>query len=218
MARLDLTETTPQGMSPGGAAKGLLKVLLSPLITIRGPRGHIYLTFDDGPVQKYTPEILDILDAHLAKATFFMVGALIQRHPKIAEQVASRGHTVGYHSFLHRHARDLSIAETIRDLETIRNVPGWAGGRIGHYRPPYGELTLVRLVWCLANRIKVAMWSLESGDSVTKTSDELVSRLSPEVVRDGDVILFHDDSKVTLEALPRILKNLAEAGFSFAAL
>ena len=218
MARLDLTETTPRGMSPGGAAKGLLKLLLSPLITTRGPRGHVYLTFDDGPVRDYTPQILDVLDAHSVKATFFMVGVLIQRHPEIAAQVASKGHTVGYHSFLHRHARDLSLVEMIRDLKTIRNIPGWTGGRIGHYRPPYGELTLVRLLWCLANRTNVAMWSLESGDSITRTPDELVLRLSPDSVRDGDVILFHDDSKVTLEALPRILKNLGDAGFSFAAL
>ena len=76
----------------------------------------------------------------------------------------------------------------------------------------------MRLLWCLANRTNVAMWSLESGDSITRTPDELVLRLSPDSVRDGDVILFHDDSKVTLEALPRILKNLGDAGFSFAAL
>lgn len=205
-------------MSPGGAAKGVLKWLLSPLMTIRGPRGRIYLTFDDGPVPQYTPQILEILEAHSVKATFFMVGVLIERHPDIAAQVVAKGHTAGYHSLKHRHARDLSIREMVRDLETIRAVPGWRGAPMALYRPPYGELSIVRLLWCLANRIHIAMWSLDSGDSDAPSADELVSRLSPASVRDGDVILFHDDSKVTLEALPRILKTLGDAGFSFAAL
>jgi peptidoglycan/xylan/chitin deacetylase (PgdA/CDA1 family) len=214
-----LTEGSAQGgMSPGGAARGLLKRLLSPLMTIRGPRGFVYLTFDDGPVPDYTPQILEVLEAHSVKATFFMVGALIERHPDLAAQVVAKGHTAGYHSFLHRHVRDLSIKDMVRDLETIRNVPGWTGAPMRHYRPPYGELSVVRLLWCLINRIGVAMWSLDSGDSAALTADQLVLRLSPESVRDGDVILFHDDSKVTVEALPRILQNLHEAGYSFAAL
>lgn len=205
-------------MSPGGAAKGVLKRLLSLLITVRGPRGFVYLTFDDGPVPEYTPQILEVLDAHSVKATFFMVGALIERRPDLAAQVVAKGHTAGYHSFLHRHVRDLSIKDTVRDLETIRNVPGWKGASMRHYRPPYGELSVVRLLWCLIHRIDVAMWSLDSGDSAALTADEVVFRLSPEFVRDGDVILFHDDSKVTVEALPRILQNLRSAGYAFAAL
>lgn len=206
------------GMSPRGAAKTLLKGLLSPLMTIRGPRGSVYLTFDDGPVPQYTPQILEVLEAHAVKATFFMVGALIETHPDLAAQVVAKGHTAGYHSYQHRHVRDLSIRETVRDLETIRNVPGWRGAPMTLYRPPYGELSVVRLLWCLANGIRIAMWSLESGDSAVLTADELVSRFSPASVRDGDVILFHDDAKVTLEALPRILQSLRDAGFSFAAL
>lgn len=213
-----MTEGASEGMSRGGAAKGLLKLLLSLLVTTRGPRGRVYLTFDDGPIPDCTPRILDVLDAHSVKATFFMVGALMQRHPGLAAEVVAKGHTAGYHSFQHRHARDYSIRDTIRDLETIRNVPGWTSGPIRHYRPPYGELTAVRLLWCLVNRIDVAMWSLDSGDSVIPSAEELVRQLSPEVVRDGDVILFHDDSKVTVEALPRILQNLRNAGFTFAAL
>ena len=206
------------GMPQRSAARDALKWLLSPLVMTRGPRGRIYLTFDDGPTPDSTQYILDVLDAYEAKATFFMVGTLMDRHPAVAADVLSRGHTVGYHSYKHLHAGQYSIRGSIADLETIWSRPGWPRGALRLYRPPYGELTSVRVLWCLAHGIKVAMWSLDSLDSITQSADALAQRLSADTVRDGEVILFHDDSKITAEALPQILLNLRNAGFTFAAL
>ena len=206
------------GMSRGSAIRRILKWLLSPVLLTRGPRGRIYLTFDDGPVPESTPRILDVLDTYGAKATFFMVGSQMKQHSSLVAEVRSRGHTIGYHSFEHHHAGAYSFRAELRDLASVREIAGGPRGAIRHYRPPYGELTLMRLAWCLTNRMSVAMWSLDSRDSFIRSPDELVQKVSPANVRDGEVILFHDDSEATLEALPRILQNLKNAGFSFASL
>lgn len=195
-----------------------VKRLLWPLVITRGPRGHVYLTFDDGPHPECTPAILDVLDSHRVKATFFMTGSLIEQYRGLAAEVVARGHTVGYHSYQHVHRSAHTIGSAIRDLESMRRFPGRLNTSIRHYRPPYGELSVVRLLWCLLHGVRVTMWSLDSQDSTINSADELVRRVSPETVRNGDVILFHDDYKVTVDALPLILKNLRSAGFSFAAL
>lgn len=200
------------------SVKDAAKALLSPLFMTSGPRGRIYLTFDDGPNPQFTPQVLDALDRYGAKATFFLIGKGIEAHPALAAQVAARGHAVGYHSYEHLHRRALTMAAAIRDLETMRTFAGRLGIPIALYRPPYGELSVVRLLWCLRHGVRVAMWSLDSGDATVESAETLVRNVSPETVRDGDIILFHDDSPVTAQALPRVLENLRSAGFDFGTL
>ena len=209
---------TPSDMPLRHSVEAVAIRLLWPLVLTRGPRGSVYLTFDDGPHSECTPLILDVLDSHRVKATFFMIGSLIDKHRALAAEVVARGHTVGYHSYQHVHRGAHTIGSAIRDLETIRRFPGLLRTSIRHYRPPYGELSIIRILWCLVHGVRVAMWSLDSQDSTINRADELAQRVSPETVRDGDVILFHDDTRVTVEALPLILKNLKSAEFSFAAL
>lgn len=198
--------------------KDTVKALLSPLLMTSGPRGRIYLTFDDGPNPQFTPQVLDALDRYGAKATFFLIGEDTETHPALAAQVVARGHAVGYHSYEHLHRRALTMAAAIRDLETMRTFADRLGIPIALYRPPYGELSIVRLLWCLAHGVRVAMWSLDSGDSTLESAETLARNVSPETVRDGDIILFHDDSPVTAQGLPRVLENLRSAGFVFGTL
>lgn len=192
--------------------------LIAPLVVRSGPRGFVYLTFDDGPHEECTPAILEVLDAHGVKATFFMVGNSVERHADLAREVVARGHSVGYHSYLHRHADADSWLAALREMKSMRKLERRLRAELSLYRPPYGELTALRLLWCLLHGVKVVLWSVDSFDWRSTSSDEVADRVSPDRVRDGDVILLHDDARLTVAALPRIIENLKSAGFAFGVL
>src|SRR5712664_3224327 len=81
-------------------------------VVVRGPSGpacQAAMTFDDGPHPENTPRILDLLDAHGARATFFLQGSMVDRHPHIARQIVRRGHQIGNHGYAHLDARAVGI-------------------------------------------------------------------------------------------------------------
>ena len=198
--------------------KRIAKSLISPWVRTRGPRGCIYLTFDDGPDSTHTRAVLSALRRHDAKATFFMIGEQMNRHPDIVAEVVAQGHAVGFHAYRHRHLAGQTMTDVLEDLRALSGVAQRLGLAFSLYRPPYGEMSLLRLLWCIAHGVRTMMWSLESRDSFTDSTDELTEQLSPQRVRDGDIILLHDDTAVTVAALPSILERLRSGGFQFGVL
>ena len=97
----------------------------------------VALTFDDGPHSEFTPLLLEVLDHHRAKATFFMLGEAAQKHPAIVEQVARRGHAIGNHSWDHPSFRLISRAERLDQMRACASALAPYGGRL--FRPPYGH-------------------------------------------------------------------------------
>jgi peptidoglycan/xylan/chitin deacetylase (PgdA/CDA1 family) len=198
-----------------GTVKSLAKALLRPWVLHTGPRDGVWLTFDDGPHPVTTLQVLDALDHAGVRATFFMIGSEMERHPSIVESVRSRGHGVALHGFDHRHAADLSWREQWADLERMRAVARRFGVQLRWYRPPYGELTALRLFWCALRGVRIVMWSFESRDSFLPDAAALVARAVPSALRSGDIALFHDDTPITAEALPDILTGASAAGLVF---
>lgn len=187
--------------------------LLSRVALTRGPRNALYLTFDDGPDPRFTRAILDVLDRFGIKATFFMIGKAMAAHADIAAEVARRGHVIGAHSYAHRNLRNMSRAEIDADIAQLDTL-----GRMRLYRPPYGGLSLTGVRALRAAGKRIVMWSRESRDSFATTSAEVVANLAPARMQPGDIILMHDDTELTLQALPTVLQNLTAAGFRFASL
>lgn len=149
-----------------------------------------------------------------AVATFFMNGEEAEKHPQLARRVAAAGHAIGFHSHRHPHMRRLSGPEQREELREITRLERLVERSIRLYRPPYGELTLAQLGWCLARRIRVVMWSLESGDSFAADAGEWARHTSA-ALRGGDIVLLHDDTAVAIEGLPLILEGVTRAGLSF---
>jgi peptidoglycan-N-acetylglucosamine deacetylase len=197
------------------ALKSLARALLRPWVRHEGPPEGVWLTFDDGPDPATTPRVLDALDAAGVQATFFMIGREMERHPTLVEAVRRRGHGVALHGFDHRHAADLSWREQWADLQRMRAVAARFGVRLRWYRPPYGELTVLRLLWCMAHGVRIVMWSFESRDSFVPDAAALVARVVPQALRAGDIALFHDDTPLTADALPAILAGARAAGLAF---
>jgi peptidoglycan/xylan/chitin deacetylase (PgdA/CDA1 family) len=190
-----------------------LEVLLRPVVRFRGDSRSVYLTFDDGPHPQRTSRVLAALERAGAAATFFMTGAEAQKHPQIARDVIQAGHVVGYHAHNHRHMRDLSTAEQLRELRAVARLEDLLGQRVRLYRPPYGELTLAQVAWCVARRTRIVMWSLESGDSFSADAAAVAERTRA-AMRGGDIVLLHDDTAAGVDGLPLLLEGIRQAGLS----
>jgi peptidoglycan-N-acetylglucosamine deacetylase len=200
------------------AMKCLAKWLLRPVLRYRGPSGVVYLTFDDGPNPEWTPRVLHALDHYGVKATFFMVGEKMALFPSIVGQVKERGHAVALHGFTHRHCSDMSWREQLLDLHLMTDVAEHFDVPMRGYRPAYGELSLPRVLWCVWRRVLIIKWSFESLDSFFTLASELEERVIPQALRDGDILLFHDDLAITAQALPTLLARAQGAGLRFGTL
>ncbi|MCI6672159.1 MAG: polysaccharide deacetylase family protein [Prevotella sp.] len=172
----------------------------------------VYLTFDDGPIPEATPLILDILDAYEAKATFFMVGDNVRKHPEIYEDVVRRGHLVGNHTYHHigslRHWT-LTYAVDVADADVLLHTP--------FFRPPHGWLRHT-VYWWLKRKYRVVMWDLVTRDYSKWVSAEDVLNNVKKYARNGSIITFHDSLKSIDKlryALPLALEWLKNEGYAF---
>lgn len=175
---------------------------------MNGPK--IYLTFDDGPTPDVTPRIIRIFNQFDISATFFIEGRKAARHPEIVTALVENGHSLGYHTFSHARLDSLSWAE----LETVQREtekfyqtysPNSENRLL---RPPYGAFSLKTLLFFYLKKTKLIMWTIDSRDSHEIQAEEIISNLDPHKIKPGDIILFHDDSKITAKKLPVIINNL----------
>ena len=172
----------------------------------------VYLTFDDGPIPEATPFILDVLKEHGIKATFFMVGDNVRKHPELYERVLAEGHQVGNHT--HNHIS--GIKHTIREYS--RNVEKANSYIRSHYvRPPHGWMRLSQYAW-LSRKYKIVMWDLVTRDySKWLTAEDVVNNIK-RYTRNGSIITFHDSLKSIDKlrtALPESILWLKEQGYEF---
>lgn len=184
----------------------------------RTHQNEIHLTFDDGPDPQNTRPLLALLNAHDARATFFLQGQRVEAHGEIVAEIVAGGHTLGNHSYSHANfttlGRDGQLAEVSRTDALLSRFDG----KEKHlFRPPYGKLRLNTLAMCMSRRQDIAMWTHDSFDF--KLDESLVvERMRVLPVRSGDIILFHDDGRTAIDALEQLLPIWRDAGFRFSAL
>ena len=191
----------------------------------------VALTFDDGPNEPYTSQILDILASHNIKATFFVIGKNVELYPKTAKRIVAEGHVVGNHSYSHNanHAltdygsKDLQLAQ-----EVIFNV---TGVKPHLYRPPHGKKSPWELQAVKKDGLIEVTWSVSANDQhvlafLGKPSPETFAREIVGETNPGEIILLHDgygtshgtaesDKSLTVEALPLIIGQLQAKGYRF---
>jgi peptidoglycan/xylan/chitin deacetylase (PgdA/CDA1 family) len=178
----------------------------------------IHLTFDDGPDSTYTPQLIDLLAAHGAKATFFLRGDNAKRNAVLARRIVDAGHALGNHSFTHPSFDRLTWRGQSEEIERTDRLLESFDGRSKHvFRPPYGKLTLRTLALCLFRRQRVALWTHDSLD-FRLDAQQILQRLRQLRLRRGDILLFHDDGPAGITALGQILPEWRLAGFEFASL
>jgi peptidoglycan/xylan/chitin deacetylase (PgdA/CDA1 family) len=190
-------------------------------------RQEIALTIDDGPDPLVTPQVLDILDRHAARATFFCVGEKAERYPEVCREIVRRGHAVENHSQHHRHHFALlGPRGFMRELQAAQStLSRITGQRPVFFRAPAGlrnpflDPVLARLGLTLAS------WSARGFD--TRIGDpERVRHALLRELRAGAILLLHDGNAartprgmpVILEVLPAVLESAAAAGLRFVSL
>ena len=177
-----------------------------------GHQHAVYLTFDDGPIPEVTPWVLDVLDRYGIKATFFMVGDNVRKHPEVYEEVVRRGHRIGNHTMHNVSGFRLTRRNYLRDVAEARQYID-----SDLFRPPHGWLR-PRQTWALHEQFRVVMFDLVTRDYSKWMRAQDVVRNVKLFARDGSVIVFHDSLKSwprLQEALPKALEWLIAQGYEF---
>lgn len=176
-------------------------------------RPVVFLTFDDGPIPEVTPWVLDMLDRFDAKATFFMVGENVMRHPELLEEVRRRGHDAGNHTLHHMPGSSAKTRCYLRDVEEADRLIGSP-----LFRPPHGWLR-PRQASALLKKYRIIMYDLVTRDySHRLTPDDVIKNVKT-LTRPGSIIVFHDSLKSwprLQTALPEALKWLKDNNYQFA--
>jgi len=171
-------------------------------------KSAVVLTLDDGPGSELTPAILDILAARRLKATFFVLGRNIPGREDLLRRVAAEGHEIGSHGYAHINYWKVSPWRAISDIrQGWRAINGVLGGSATYpFRPPYGKLTIICLLYLWVRRVPIVYWTIDSGDTRMPVTRRDVRRAAT-ILRQhhGGVILAHDFDRQQGDARPFVL-------------
>ena len=182
---------------------------------IHRKRRTVFLTFDDGPIPEVTPWVLDTLDFYGVKATFFLVGDNVRRHPELLDEILRRGHSVGNHTMNHVQSLKMTTRNYVHNVALANRL---IGSKL--FRPPHGLMRwgTARL---MKNHYTLIMYDLVTRDYDRKLNGEQVLANVKRYARRGSIIVFHDSVKAEANmkyALPRAIEWLKEKGYSFGTL
>lgn len=161
-----------------------------------------------------TQALLDVLDKHGVKATFFLAGYWIKEYPDHVRMIAARGHEIGNHSYSHPHLNSLSADSIATELDRCSDmIESLTGKRPVLFRPPFGEYNNRVIETAEACGLTTIQWDVDSLDWQNLSKSEIVNRVMSRVKR-GSIILFHNDGLHTVEALDTVLGELKNRGFT----
>ena len=176
---------------------------------------EIAISFDDGPTENYTQQILEILKAEQVKATFFCIGNRIAGKESILKQVKEEGHIIGNHSYSHHFWFDMYSGKKMQnDLGQMdAEMERVTGLKPKLFRPPYG-VTNPNLAKSIKNGGYTPVgWSVRSFDTVAKNEQQLLTKIIAGI-KPGAVFLFHDTYKITVNVLPEFIQEVKKRGYN----
>jgi peptidoglycan/xylan/chitin deacetylase (PgdA/CDA1 family) len=186
----------------------------------RAARGEIALTFDDGPDPEVTPQVLDLLDAHGATASFFCIAERARRHPELLRAICARGHLVENHSLTHRwHFAFQGVGRLRHELRQAQaEIADITGRSPAFFRAPFG----FRNPWMGAVLseldLQLVSWTRRGYDAVVGNPRRVAPLLTRRLMA-GEILLLHDGSSarqggrpVVLDVLPTVLAAITSQG------
>ncbi len=186
-------------------------------------RGEYALTFDDGPDPETTPAVLDLLDAHGVKATFFCIAERARAHPALLREIAARGHSVQNHSNRHRHDFSLSFPRALaQEITTAQaRLADLTGVQPHCFRAPAGLRNPLLDPVLHRQGLHLVSWTRRGFDTRDANPQRVLARLTRGLAA-GDILLLHDGHArrgangraVLLDVLPPLLARCREAGLT----
>ncbi|GGL12907.1 polysaccharide deacetylase familiy protein [Sphaerisporangium melleum] len=194
---------------------------LLPALAGEGGAGHVALTFDDGPDPRSTPLFLDELRRLGCRATFFVLGEMLERHPELGRRIVAEGHEVGVHGWRHVNALLTPPGRVTAEIgRAAALVHAVTGVRPGWYRPPYGVLSAETLAAARLLGLRPVLWTAWGRDwTAAATPASVLAALTPGL-RGGATLLLHDSDHTSapgcwrsaLGALPVLVERCGAMG------
>lgn len=186
----------------------------------------LFLTFDDGPIPEITPWVLNLLEKHSAKATFFCIGDNVRKHPEVFQQIKAKGHAIGNHTFNHLDGWKTSTSDYIENFKKAEEIieSQLQQKLISEeklFRPPYGKIKNKQAAKITNLGYRIVMWDVITGDYDKTYSAEKCLKNIRNLIKSGSIIVFHDSLKAEKNlkyVLPKILEEYAQKGWKFEAL
>ena len=189
-------------------------------------RKTVYLTFDEGYENGYTPVLLDVLREKNVQAAFFLTGDFVETCPHLVKRMAEEGHILGNHTEHHPRMADLSEDKFKAELTTVQDRVDQALGyhyAIKYYRPPQGYFSERDLALARSMGYRTVFWSYAYDDysKPNDSSEELIRKgylQTIQSIHDGEVLLLHAVSKVNSQILGDVIDYYRGQGYTFASL
>ena len=172
----------------------------------------IWITFDDGPNEKVTPYLINVLEKFNIKATFFIIGNQAKKYPELVKLIINNGHKIGNHSFSHLNGFSTNNNKYLEDVEQAKK---YIDSDI--FRPPYGKITPFQIKK-LKKDFKIIMWDIMSWDFKENIYPNKIYKNVIDNVENGSIILFHNNLKSynnLKNSLEIILEKLKDKGYQF---
>lgn len=185
-----------------------------PIYSVDTDEKKIAISFDAAWGSERTDELLRILRERNIKTTFFLVGIWVDKYPEKVRQIAAEGHEIGNHSTSHPHMSKLSPEQIKKELEiTQKKIEDLAGDRaVKLFRPPFGDYNDTLILTCRELGYYPIQWDVDSLDWKDLGAGNITKQVLGKV-KEGSIVLFHNDAKYTPAALPEILDRLLEDGY-----
>jgi peptidoglycan/xylan/chitin deacetylase (PgdA/CDA1 family) len=189
-----------------------------------GGERRVWLTIDDGPDPRDTPELLEVLDRHAAHATFFVIGRKVRMYPEAARAVVAAGHRLENHTWSHPASRfwaappSFALSEIREATAAIREV---GGPSPAFFRAPAGLANPFVHAAAARTGLRIAGWSASGYDGVRHDPERVIGRILS-VLRPGSVVLLHEGPLPGIEpgtrarTLARLLRELDKRGYATA--
>jgi len=189
---------------------------LLPIYCVETEKKQIAISFDAAWGNDDTEQLISILKEYDVPATFFVVGAWVDKYPESVKSLADAGHQIQNHSNTHPHMPQLSREQMVDEIEScnkkIENITGTCPTLL---RPPYGDYDNALIEVMTELNMNTIQWDVDSLDwKDSATPDSICQRVTSKV-KNGSIVLFHNDADHTPAALPNILKCLKDEGYEF---
>lgn len=185
-----------------------------PIYSVERDDKVLAISFDASWGADKTISILDILDEHDVKTTFFLVGGWVDKYPDMVKEIVARGHEIGNHSDTHPHMSQLSESAIKDELRIMSDkVEKLTGVRPTLFRPPYGDYNNRVIEVARAEGYECVQWSIDSLDWKDRGTEDIIKQCTYRV-DNGDIVLFHNDSNDIVNALPTVIKHYQGLGYT----
>lgn len=182
---------------------------------VKTDKKEIAITFDDGPDKSVTPALLEVLNKHKVKASFFCIGRKIEGNEVVLKKIDSEGHVIGNHSYSHSNFFDFFTTQKMkREFEqSDKLVFDAIGKQMNFYRPPYGITTPAMKKAVKEKQYETIGWSVRSMDSMQKNEQKLMNKLMAQL-SPGAVFLFHDTWAGVVPLIDKFLTEAKAQGYT----